>query len=99
MQSGQTLWEQLCRSYEHGLLEVAEMRITWERLKPYVDAERHAHVAERLAIQFSDAIWWKDGCLLYFQTFSRRPFPADVSPAVHRLEELKKIRLNMTHHN
>lgn len=99
MQSGQTLWEQLCRSYEHGLLEVAEMRTTWERLKPYVDAERHAHVAERLAIQFSDAIWWKDGCLLYFQTFSRRPFPADVSPAVHRLEELKKIRLNMTHHN
>ncbi len=99
MQSGQTLWEQLCRSYEHGLLEVAEMRTTWERLKPYVDAERHAHVAARLAIQFSDAIWWKDGCLLYFQTFSRRPFPADVSPAVHRLEELKKIRLNMTHHN
>lgn len=99
MQSGQTLWEQLCRSYEHGLLEVAEMRTTWERLKPYVDAERHAHVAERLAIQFSDAIWWKDGCLLYFQTFSRRPFPAEVSPAVHRLEELKKIRLNMTHHN
>ena len=99
MQSGQTLWEQLCRSYEHGLLEVAEMRTTWERLKPYVDAERHAHVAERLAIQFSDAIWWKDGCLLYFQTFSRRPFPADVSPAVHRLEALKKIRLNMTHHN
>lgn len=99
MQSGQTLWEQLCRSYEHGLLEVAEMCTTWERLKPYVDAERHAHVAERLAIQFSDAIWWKDGCLLYFQTFSRRPFPADVSPAVHRLEELKKIRLNMTHHN
>ena len=99
MQSGQTLWEQLCRSYEHGLLEVAEMRTTWERLKPYVDAERHAHVAARLAIQFSDAIWWKDGCLLYFQTFSRRPFPADVSPAVHRLEELKKIRLIMTHHN
>ncbi len=99
MQSGQTLWEQLCRSYEHGLLEVAEMRTAWERLRPYVDAERHAHVAARLAIQFSDAIWWKDGCLLYFQTFSRRPFPADVSPAVHRLEELKKIRLNMTHHN
>lgn len=99
MQSGETLWEALCHHYERGLLEVAEMRTAWERLKPYVDAERHAHVAERLAIQFADAIWWKDGCLLYFQSFSRRPFPADVSPAVHRLEELKKIRLNMTHHN
>lgn len=99
MQSGQTLWEQLCRTYEQGVLEVAEMRAAWARLSPYVDAERHAHVAARMAIQFSDAIWWKDACLLYFQSFSQRPFPQDVSPAVHKLEELKKIRLNMTHHN
>lgn len=99
MQSGQTLWEQLCRTYEQGVLEVAEMRATWARLSPYVDAERHVHVAARMAIQFSDAIWWKDACLLYFQSLSQRPFPQDVSPAVHKLEELKKIRLNMTHHN
>ena len=35
-------------------------------------------VAKKLAIQERDAIWWRDACLLYFQTFSKRPLPAGV---------------------
>ncbi|MDO4757877.1 MAG: alpha-glucuronidase family glycosyl hydrolase [Rikenellaceae bacterium] len=97
--SGQSLWEGLCRRYERGLSEVWAMRATWQKMRPYVDAERFEAVNRRLTIQCSDALWWKDACLLYFQSINGLPFPEDVTPAVHRLEELKKIRLNMTHHN
>jgi alpha-glucuronidase len=52
-----------------------------------------------LRIQAQDAVWWKDACLLYFQTFSKRPIPYDIERPVHNLEDLKKIKLNMGHHN
>ncbi|MCB1133954.1 MAG: hypothetical protein KDN05_22740, partial [Verrucomicrobiae bacterium] len=43
----------------------------------------------RLAIQEQDAIRWHDACLLYFQTFSKRPFPDDVEAPRQSLTELK----------
>ena len=37
-----------------------------------------------------DAVWWKDACLLYFQTYSGMPIPYDIERPVHELEELKR---------
>jgi alpha-glucuronidase len=54
-----------------------------------VDAERHAEVAKKLAIQERDAVWWRDACLLYFQTFSKRPLPPGVERPQKTLEEYK----------
>lgn len=99
MRDGSTLWDALCRAYERGVTRVAVMRDLWSEARPWVDAERYDHVAARLAVQAADAVWWKDACLLYFRTFSGRPFPADVTPAVHDLEQLKQIKLDMKHHN
>jgi alpha-glucuronidase len=39
-----------------------------------VDPERHQAVTARLRIQVEDAIAWREKCLRYFQTFSKRPF-------------------------
>ena len=36
--------------------------------------------ADFLAIQHREAIWWRDACLAYFQTFSKRPFPSGYAP-------------------
>jgi len=46
-------------------------------------------VAKKLAIQERDAIWWRDSCLLYFQTFSKQPLPKGVEQPQKSLEEYK----------
>jgi alpha-glucuronidase len=87
MRSGRTLWDELCLHYQRGVDWVRGARRQWDTLAGAVDPERHAHVANRLAIQERDAVWWKDAVLLYFQTFSRRPLPDKVEKPQKTLEE------------
>lgn len=99
MKDGKSLWDELCYTYDKGVKNVREYQKTWDRMEPYVDAERFHHVQSRLKIQSKDAVWWKDACLLYFQTYSKMPIPYDIERPVHELEDLKKIKLDMKHHN
>lgn len=99
MHSGATLWDELCVHYDIGVQQVREFQKIWDRLENKVDPRRFAEVQSKLKIQARDAVWWKDACLLYFQTFSKMPIPDNVERPVHELEDLKKIKLNMTHHN
>lgn len=99
MKNGRILWDELCYKYDAGVGQVREYQKTWDRMEPYIDAERFVHVQSRLKIQSRDAVWWKDACLLYFQTFSKRPVPYSIERPVHELDDLKKIRLNLKHHN
>jgi alpha-glucuronidase len=72
MQSGDTLWNALCRKYHDGAEQAAAMQATWQTLAGRIDARRHKEVADRLAIQVADAATWRDHCLKYFQGFSKR---------------------------
>jgi alpha-glucuronidase len=76
LKSGQTLWDGLVTRYSRGVAEVDAMGETWGHMAPYVDAERHAQVADFLKIQRSEAQWWRDASVSWFQTFSQRPLPA-----------------------
>jgi alpha-glucuronidase len=96
MQNGDTLWQSLCRHYQRGVDAVRGMQQTWKTVRPYIDAERYQEVERKLQTQLRDAIWWKDACLLYFQQYARRPFPQDVAPAEHRLEDLQQVKLEIT---
>ena len=93
------MWSELCYKYDSGVQQVRGFQHTWEQMKSYIDAQRFNDVKSKLEIQSKDAVWWKDACLLYFQTFSKRPIPSDIEPPVHNLDDLKKIKLDMTHHN
>jgi len=84
--SGRTVWDELVVRYSKGVDEVKAMRRTWAAMAPYVDPERHAQVAAYLAIQESEAQWWRDACIAYFQTFSKRPLPAGYAPPPHPAE-------------
>jgi len=86
MASGRTLWDELVLRYARGAAEVGEMRRTWEAQRGRVDAERFAQVAAYLAIQEKEAQWWRDACIAYFQSLSKRPLPAGVPPPAHPLE-------------
>ncbi len=68
------------------------MRREWATLENKMDAERFIEVSARLLRQEQDAIIWRDACLLYFQTFSKRPLPAGVEAPAHDLEFYKAIR-------
>lgn len=99
MQSGRTLWNELCYKYDSGVKQVREYQKVWDGLESVIDAQRFKEVQSKLRIQARDAVWWKDACLLYFQTFSKQPIPYEIERPVHELEDLKKIKLNMKHHN
>lgn len=88
-----TLWQALCDRYSRGVGKARNMQITWDKLQPWVDAERFAAVQDKLKIQTHDAQWWKDACLLYFQEINGRPFPDDMERPVYTLPYLKTVKL------
>lgn len=98
MKSGATLWDELCRHYERGCVAVSDMQKSWIKAKPYIAPELYRDVEERLATQARDAIWWKDGCLLYFGEISGMPLPDDVTAPVHTLEQLRAVDLGISNY-
>lgn len=99
MKDGKTLWDELCYKYDEGVQQVREFQKIWDENERFVDTERFHAVQSKLRTQSRDAVWWKDACLLYFQTFSKRPIPYDIERPVHDLDSLKAIKLHMKNHN
>jgi alpha-glucuronidase len=73
VKSGKTLWDALCERYYDGVREAEAIQTTWHSLSGQIDPQRHKEVAERLAIQVTDAGKWRDQILQYFQQFSGKP--------------------------
>ena len=93
MQSGRTLWNELCYKYYTGVDSVKSFQQQWNKLETNVDKERFAQVKQLLNIQLKDAIWWRNACLLYFQTFSKMPIPSNYEQPDKTLEYYKSIRI------
>ena len=91
MQSGRTLWQELVHQYYAGVDQVRSMRQEWDKIAPFIDAERFAQVKALLAIQERDAIIWRDSCVLYFQAFSGQPIPAEYERPGHDLNYYKML--------
>ena len=91
MPSGKILWDELVAYYYKGVDEVRGMRKLWNSMEGKIDAERFNHVKQLLKVQEDEAIWWRDGCVLYFQTFSKRPIPSQYEHPQHTLEYYKRI--------
>lgn len=92
MKSGRTLWDELCYKYYTGADSVRQMRQSWNTLKGMIDGERFEQVAMLLAIQEKEAVWWRNSCVLYFQTFSRQPLPAGYEKPGHTLDYYESLR-------
>ncbi|MDB5193663.1 MAG: alpha-glucuronidase [Segetibacter sp.] len=91
MKSGRTLWEELCHKYYSGVDSVRSMQKAWETVKPMVDKERFEHVKMLLAVQEKEAVWWRNACLLYFQTHSKMPIPGGYEQPNQTLEYYKSL--------
>lgn len=75
LKSGKTLWEEICYHYYVGADEVKTFQQQWNAMEGKIDRERFEHVKMLLEIQYNEAIWWRNACVLYFQTFSGLPIP------------------------
>ncbi|MEW4449442.1 alpha-glucuronidase [Qipengyuania sp. JC766] len=91
MPSGRTLWAELVHRYDRGVAEVDAMAATWDGLGPYVDTERHRSVAESLAIQQSEARWWRDASIAYWQSVNGLDLPDGARPPAHDLEHYRSL--------
>ena len=85
MKSGRILWDELALRYQMGVDQVAAMQRQWRALRPFVDEQRFEKTDAFFTIQLHEARWWRDACLEYFQTFSKRPLPAGVAAPAHPL--------------
>lgn len=92
MKSGRTLWEELCFQYYAGVDSVKAIQQQWNSLKGTVDEDRFRQVQMLLNMQVKEATWWRNACLLYFQTFSKMPIPAGYEKPDQTLEYYKNLR-------
>jgi alpha-glucuronidase len=91
MHTGRTLWEELCHKYYAGVDSVRWMQRSWTAVQGHIDEERARQVRMLLDIQEQEAVWWRDACLLYFGTFSKRPLPAGAEQPAHTLDYYEKL--------
>lgn len=83
MRDGRTLWESLNAHYNRGVEATEGYLDTWQRMRPYVEETDHdsgqasgsrwSRVNELLKTQVENAREWRDVCLKYFHSFTRRP--------------------------
>jgi alpha-glucuronidase len=92
MRSGKTLWDEMVHHYYQGADSVKKMQQVWSSLRPYVDKTRFDEVGQLMAVQYEEAIRWRNSCVLYFQTFSRKPIPPGYEKPDHDLTYYRSLR-------
>lgn len=92
MKSGRTLWDELCFKYYQAVEDMRMIQKEWDQLEKMIDRERFQHVQMLLDIQVKEALWWRNACLLYFQTFSKMPIPKEYEQPDKTLEYYKSLR-------
>jgi alpha-glucuronidase len=84
--SGKSLWDELCFKYYAGVDSVKWMQQVWDKQKGKVDEQRFNQVKMLLKVQFDEAVIWRDACVLYFQTFSKKSIPSGLEKPANSLE-------------
>tara|TARA_R110000744_G_scaffold82192_6_gene161490 strand:+ start:164 stop:2335 length:2172 start_codon:yes stop_codon:yes gene_type:complete len=92
LKNGEILWDGIALKYQEGVDQVDDMIKTWEAAKPFLNEEQFNEVHMLLQIQLKEAKWWRDACLLYFQTFSNLPLPKGVEKPAHSLEYYQSLK-------
>ena len=98
MKNGKTMWYNLCDKYNTGVNQVRTFQGVWDKMKGYVDKDRFEDIQRRFKIQSRDAVWWRDACLLYFQTFSNMEIPEQMERPVHDLKQMKEFQLKISNY-
>jgi alpha-glucuronidase len=91
MKNGNQFWDELCYQYNEGVNGVRKMQKQWQTINSNVNLDQHHQVTQLLQVQLNDAIWWRDACLQYFQTFSKLPLPKGYPLPAHDLKYYQSL--------
>ena len=94
MRSGRTLWDELVIHYDQGVATVGAMKRSWAKLRPSLDRARRGAVAAKLKEQQTEAKWWRDASIAYWQSLSKQPLPPGHSPPAHPLSWYQEIHFD-----
>jgi alpha-glucuronidase len=90
--TGRTVWDELVTRYDAGVDTVRSMQRAWAALQGKIDAERFGAVRDFLAIQETEAQWWRNAALDYFGGLSKLPLPAGHAAPPHPLSYYLTLR-------
>jgi alpha-glucuronidase len=68
------------------------MRKTWQSVENQIDKDRFEQVKMLLLVQEKEAIWWRNACVLYFQTHSKMPIPMGFEQPDKSLDYYKSLK-------
>jgi alpha-glucuronidase len=94
LSTGNNLWTEMALRYQKGVEGSRWMYSQWAKMDGKIDAERFEHISSFFKIQVSEAEWWRDSCLLYFQQFSKMPLPEGVEKPKHDLKYYLNFKRN-----
>jgi len=94
MASGRTLWHDLVSRYDRGVAAATRLKQQWQALRRRVDARRFDEVAQHLAQQEAEALWWRDASVAYFKQVNGLPLPPRARKPALPLEAYKAFRFS-----
>jgi alpha-glucuronidase len=94
LSTGNNLWTEMALRYQKGVEGARWMQSQWSKMEGKIDQERFEHISSFFRIQVSEAEWWRDSCLLYFQQFSKMQLPQGVEKPKHDLEYYINFKRN-----
>ena len=77
-----------------GLTDIGRKNLLRFLSSAYGSSERYAAVEANLAAQEGEAQWWRDACIAYFQSISKRPLPPGVAAPKQPLSYYQALRFN-----
>lgn len=92
LKNGYNLWDGMALKYQEGVNQVKQMQEVWNKTEKYVDKQRFNEVQMLLNIQYTEAKWWRDACLLYFKQFSGKELPKGVEKSAQTLEYFESLK-------
>ncbi len=89
--SGRSLWDELVHRYYLGVEQVESINQGWNSLKDKIDPLQFKQVQMANRIHLKEAIWWRNACVLYFQSFSGQPIPNGLDKPKGTLKAYKAL--------
>jgi alpha-glucuronidase len=90
--SGRPLWDEMVHRYYDGAAAVSEMARTWDSLEAKIPTQPFHQIQMALDIQEKEAHWWRDACVLYFQSLSNRPIPNGLEKPQGNLQDYMSLQ-------
>lgn len=89
--SGRSLWDELAHRYYLGVEQVANIGEQWNALEGLIAESQFRQVQMSNLIHLQEAKWWRDACMLYFQSLSGKPIPDDLAKPQHDLKYYQSL--------